>query len=198
MRENIGVARTKNALKAALLSLLHEKELREITITQITSAAGYARGSFYFHYQYKEELLDELIDDTIRGFTTSFKEPYERRRHEFNLMNISYPTVTIFEYIHKNASAFRLFFTRSNMGFQEKLAQAIQAIYIQDMELLFPAIPEHINRDIITHHHVYLLLSFIAFWIKSNFKYSPQYMTEQMLEIAKLNSVSHKNKPLET
>ncbi|MEK3786322.1 TetR/AcrR family transcriptional regulator C-terminal domain-containing protein [Paenibacillus sp. FSL K6-1230] len=186
MKENNGVIRTKRALKHALVSLLSEKELREITIKEIVTRASYARGTFYAHYQYKEELLDELIQETIDGFTQAFVEPYESSREAFDVKQLTHSTVIIFEYIQENKAVFSVLFKGRNTGFQERLGEAIREIFDRELHFLFPHIPSHINRDLFINNNVFSVLGLISYWVRSNFMYSAQYMTEQMLEMAKV------------
>lgn len=190
MKDNNGVIRTKKALKLALISLLNDKQLREITIKEIVSTAGYTRGTFYAHYQYKEDLLDEIIIDTIDGFVLAFKEPYEGKREQYDIRFLTYSTVKIFNYVSENNEAFSLFYKRENMGFQEKLMEAISIIYNEEFDFLFPGVPDHINREIVINQNAFTLLGLLSYWIKSNYKYSAQYMTEQTLEIARLKHIN--------
>lgn len=185
---NHGVVRTKKALKSALVSLMKEKSLREITIKEIVAQADYTRGTFYSHYKYKEDLLDEVIEETIHGFIAAFKEPYEGKRHTFEFDKLTHSTVTIFQYISDHSEAFYLFFNKENIGFQEKLSEAIKELFEQEYDFLFTNIPKHINREIYVNQSVFEMLGLISYWVRSNYKYSTQYMTDQMLEIAKLNA----------
>ncbi|WP_168735589.1 TetR/AcrR family transcriptional regulator [Cohnella fermenti] len=184
---NNGVIRTRKALKNALVELLREKELREITISEIVSRAGYSRATFYAHYQYKEDLLDELVEEVIGGFLSAFKEPYENDRKRYDLGQLTPSTVRIFQYIGENESAFALLLKRDNLGFQEKLLEAIRTIFTQEYDLLFPRVPAHIDREIYINQNVYSILGLIAYWVNSGFRYSAKYMTDQMLEIARLS-----------
>ena len=52
---------TKQALHQACIALIKSKGLRYVTVADITKAVGMAKGSFYFYYQTKEELLYEVI-----------------------------------------------------------------------------------------------------------------------------------------
>ena len=52
---------TKQALHQACIALIKSKGLWNVTVADITKAAGMAKGSFYFYYQTKEELLYEVI-----------------------------------------------------------------------------------------------------------------------------------------
>lgn len=49
----------KRQLTAALLELLEERELREISVSAIAGAAGVHRVSFYRNYREKEDILRE-------------------------------------------------------------------------------------------------------------------------------------------
>lgn len=57
---NRSVQQTKRRLLAALVALLDEKPLRQITVRELTAKAGTSRGSFYFHYNTLDDLMAEL------------------------------------------------------------------------------------------------------------------------------------------
>lgn len=61
------VGRTKKTLKKTLISLMEEKELRKITVSELTKRANVNRGTFYLHYldiyDMVEKLGDEIIDN---------------------------------------------------------------------------------------------------------------------------------------
>ena len=185
---NNGVIRTKKALKSALIDLLKEKEFREITISEIASRAEYSRATFYAHYQYKEDLLDDLVQEVIEGFLSAFKEPYENNRESYDLGQLTPSAIKIFQYIGENEDAFSLLLKGSNLGFQEKLSEAIRSIFTQEYKFLFPRMPAHIDREIYINQNVYTMLGLISYWVNSDYRYSAKYMTDQMLEIAKLSN----------
>ena len=59
----------KTQLTAALLGLLEEKDLRDISISEIASAAGVHRVSFYRNYGEKEDILREYIGQLLGVWT---------------------------------------------------------------------------------------------------------------------------------
>jgi len=52
---------TKNMLYNALNTLLADRSLNEITISDLTATAGVSRCSFYRHYSTMEQLIEELL-----------------------------------------------------------------------------------------------------------------------------------------
>lgn len=54
----------KRQLTAALLELLREKELRDISVSEIAAAAGVHRVSFYRSFDEKEDILREYMNAT--------------------------------------------------------------------------------------------------------------------------------------
>ena len=55
------VRRTKLQLKQAFIKLMEEKNYDQITVTDIVNRADYNRATFYRHYNFKEELAEEMI-----------------------------------------------------------------------------------------------------------------------------------------
>ena len=56
----------KRQITAALLDLLREKKLADISISELTEMAGVGRVSFYRNYQTKEDILREESDRLIQ------------------------------------------------------------------------------------------------------------------------------------
>ena len=56
----------KRQITAALLDLLREKKLGDISISELTDRAGVGRVSFYRNYQTKEDILREESDRLIQ------------------------------------------------------------------------------------------------------------------------------------
>ena len=75
---------TRNVIKDSLLSLLAEKDLADISISELCREAEINRGTFYLHYDNTSEVLDELFDDAC--FITeavSLLESDEDLRNDF-------------------------------------------------------------------------------------------------------------------
>lgn len=65
--------RVKINITNALLKLLKEKSISEISISEIIKVAGVARASFYRNYATKESVLITLISDILEHYRTNMK-----------------------------------------------------------------------------------------------------------------------------
>lgn len=63
MKDDQRVALTKRMLREGLLSLLHEKELGKITVTELCARAGINRATFYRHYQQPRDVVVDIRYD---------------------------------------------------------------------------------------------------------------------------------------
>ncbi len=72
------VARTRQLLEAALLSLIKEKEFEAISVQEIIDRANVGRATFYTHYDNKEDLLESGFDGLL---TTLRERQREARSH---------------------------------------------------------------------------------------------------------------------
>jgi len=61
-------------MNQALIELLNKKEYEFITIKEICEKAGVNRSTFYLHYETKEDLLEECVENTNKHFLTYFNE----------------------------------------------------------------------------------------------------------------------------
>ncbi|SEB20963.1 DNA-binding transcriptional regulator, AcrR family [Thalassobacillus cyri] len=178
------VRRTKKALQNSLLILMEEKDFQDITITDIVTTADYNRGTFYKHYKYKEDLLNEIIEDVIVGLKESYREPYNDKE-TFEVSSLSSSAIRIFDHVEQNSKFYQIII-RSNAlpGFQEKFIQALKELALEDLTDLHPN-PE-VNPDLHASYQSYAILGMIIDWVNGGLKHPSSYMAGQLVEILKI------------
>lgn len=77
---DIRTIRTKEKLRNSLERLLKEKEYEKISITNITDDSQINRVTFYTHYQGKDELLKDLIDNFANKCCASVHDSLEENK----------------------------------------------------------------------------------------------------------------------
>ena len=73
-KSDLRVIKTKRAIHTAFAELLTEKDMDDITVTDIASRAIINRKTFYNNYRGVYELVDELENEVIRTFDTAMQE----------------------------------------------------------------------------------------------------------------------------
>lgn len=66
-KTDLRVIKTHENLRRSFLELLRKKSLKEITVKEICTMARCSRNTFYMHYQYKEDLYNELVEECIEA-----------------------------------------------------------------------------------------------------------------------------------
>lgn len=80
-------ARTRQKIKEALIRLLDEHNYFDLTIGDICRRAKIATGGFYFHYEKKADLIDEVLREHSAGFWAAleafldYRDPYSAVYH---------------------------------------------------------------------------------------------------------------------
>ena len=65
-KTDLRIIKTKKAIKTAFLNLLKENKYHNITISAISETALINRKTFYAHYETKDELYADVIEDALR------------------------------------------------------------------------------------------------------------------------------------
>jgi len=179
------VVKTKKALYEALISLMINKEFREITVTDLVEHADINRGTFYKHYQYKEDLLNEVINEVMSDLVKSYRKPYENV-DTFVISELTPPAIKIFEHVARHSKFYSIVVNSNALpGFQNRIFNEIKSLARQDIQPCSPN--SKINKELFDSYHAYAVLGMIVEWVQGGFKYSPTYMAEQLLEIMNEN-----------
>ena len=64
------VRRTRARLQQAMLELLQEKDVRSITVQELTQRADVNRGTFYAHYKDVFDLLDQMEEELFQRLSS--------------------------------------------------------------------------------------------------------------------------------
>ncbi|WP_044477910.1 TetR/AcrR family transcriptional regulator [Paenibacillus antibioticophila] len=64
---------TRTCIESALIALMQEKELQDISITEIVNHAGVSRTAYYRHYKSKEEILQSVMKEIVKKVVKAMK-----------------------------------------------------------------------------------------------------------------------------
>lgn len=157
------VIKTKKAIKNAFARLLSEKDINDITISDIAAVADINRKTFYNYYAGVHEVIDEIEDDIITHVDAALTEIDFK-----NSLNSPY---LIFEKLTAIINTDMDFFgyllsMNSNVSLTSKIADLlkskVKAIIMQYMEI------EEFRLDIMLEFMISAMVAVYRRWFNSD------------------------------
>ncbi|WP_411342792.1 TetR/AcrR family transcriptional regulator [Paenibacillus sp. WLX1005] len=181
------IRKTKQAFHEALLQLLEQQDFRDLTITDIVKAADVNRSTFYKHYVYKEDLLNEIIEQVLHDLTNSYLEPY-RQQPALDVRTMVASTVKIFDHVAQHHSFYRLILSSQTLlNFQLRICERLQALCLNDMQASLPDVQhrqqKQVEAGIYASYQAHAIWGMIVYWAQQDFRHSAHEMAEQLLLI---------------
>lgn len=156
------VRRTRRLLKDSLISLLQEKEFKNISVTDITTRADLNRGTFYLHYSDIYHLLLDMEEDLLHDFQQMIDDYRPTESDQNSLLGILIP---IIDYIAENRAICHLMFENdASSDFQDRFHHLIQQNGRAIMQTRFPDADDDSYQmffEFITYGTIGLLRSWI-------------------------------------
>jgi len=175
------VSKSKHALKQALIILMNKKTFKNITISEIVELADLNRGTFYKHYQDKEDLLNDLIQDVLSDLTESYRAPY-KNQPTFYFDHLTASAIKIFDHVAKYSNFYTIVINDDALpGFLNKIGELLKELAIKDLMKDFTDL--NIDAKLMASYQSYAILGLIIEWVKGGFIYTPSYMATQLLNI---------------
>ncbi len=180
------IKRTKLLFHQTLLSLLQEKDFASITISEIVRKADVNRGTFYFHYEQKEDLLEEMVKTTLAEMIAAYRKPHKSYQH---MMITEISTVPLFEHFLQYKVFYKtMLSSRVPIHIQDRMIEVMELQYQRDVEFYLPQFREGLDEQLFCSYRVHGLIGFIVSWIKNDFHYPVEFMAEQLVKIVTLNT----------
>lgn len=113
------VRRTKKHLRQALTKLLLEKELKDISVLELTELADINRGTFYLHYRDIYDLYEKTEGEILDKFNNIIKRHVQQKRK-----GIPLPAVAdALDFLEQNADICRAILKTNDTAFLSKLIE---------------------------------------------------------------------------
>ncbi len=152
------VVRTKKAIKSALLSLMEEKEIYEITISELTRKAGINRRTFYTHYRSISEISEEIESEMVALLSEIVLK--------IDLNNMRQSVYNVFVELDEIVAAeFDFYFRRVRMGMRGVFMTRLKGIASEISEKILATLP-NINHKIAELASDYLVGGFFNAFVE--------------------------------
>ncbi|WP_316607310.1 TetR/AcrR family transcriptional regulator [uncultured Ruminococcus sp.] len=170
--------KTKNAIFTALAELMTEKEIRHITVQDISDKADIHRVTFYKHfldiYDVYEQLTKIILSEVGVLLTQHDEKPPATFYYD------------ILNYVSEHTVYFKMIFSPHNTSrlYQNllKLFIGYEALFLS--EQLGPDYPESVLTCVI-RYHVNGCFAVIADWVTTDLEYPQEYIVKTLSELDK-------------
>ena len=166
--------RTRKQLEQATQELLIEKGYDAITIQEIVDRADLGRGTFYLHFQDKEEAVWSMIERGLREDDMFSHQLAESHPDGFSL---SGSFITIFRQAEKNRDLFMVMLGLKGSG---ALTNRLQDMLAEDLERQLTAIlPQNTPPDFTAQLITGGLTRLLAWWLTTPNEHTPEEMAQR-------------------
>ena len=134
-KEDRRVRRTKKLLTQALTELMQQKQVKEITVTELTDLADMNRGTFYLYYKDIFDMLEHIEDSMFQALN----EILERHKKE-NVVQKTEPILRdILGFIEENQDMVRVLLSpHGDMNFLHRLNDVLREKCLQFVRRVAP------------------------------------------------------------
>ncbi|MEH7249485.1 TetR/AcrR family transcriptional regulator [Neobacillus niacini] len=182
------VRRTKEQFKETLLALMEEKSFHDITITEIVKAADFNRGTFYAHYEKKEDLLDEMIEEMFKQMTEAYRKPY-LEIPIIDFTQLQPESIVFFNHFLENKRFYKIMFSKkTNNNFSERLIKHLEPLFRKDFDYAATIDDNQLDIHLFGTYRIYGAIGLLLEWIENDFKQNPLYIADQLIRIYQSNT----------
>ncbi len=172
--------RTRQALQQSFIELLQTKVYQKITVTDITGRAGFARHTFYNHYETKDDLFNNLIDSVLDKYFSNLvkwdfylADPEEELKMYTIFFQVWRDNIEIVKILNKIDIDLLLI---------ERLKTYFFEYYYDRVKLEIPGVDLELAKYII-NFNAYTLLGILKPWLRDEMRYPPEVMAGFLIQL---------------
>ncbi|MDX9888266.1 MAG: TetR/AcrR family transcriptional regulator [Anaerovoracaceae bacterium] len=167
------IRRTRLLLREALIQLLLEKDIKEISILELTDKADVNRGTFYLHYKDIYDIYEQIENEILEEFRVIF----EKRCRKENQVVLLPIVLEAFEFLAKNIDISIIILSSSDSDFLSRLINMGKPKEKEEWQALFGEMDE----DLYEYYYSFITSGFVGLlrtWLNEGRKETPKKMGE--------------------
>ena len=170
--------KTREAIFAAFVELLSEKDFGKITVGEIIEGANVGRATFYAHFETKDYLLKELCEELFAHVFEASTGEEEAHAHIFDCDAPDSVFLHLLQHLQKNDNNILELLSCPNNGlflryFKAELLKLVKS----QMELFEKGRAEEIPEDFWLNHIAATFVETVRWWIECGMRESAETIT---------------------
>ena len=174
------VVRTRQQLRAALVSLIEESGVDALTVQDITDRAELNRATFYLHYRDKQDLLEKSLRDAIDELTADLGASPDEQS-QLAIDESPRPIKAVFEHVAQHAHFYRVMLSAEGVpAFSTGVRDYMAEVTLRWLTALQPHPRQsRVPLEIVANSLSWSLLGVLIWWLEHDLPHPPEYMAEQ-------------------
>ena len=177
------VIKTRTNLRRALVYLMQNEKIDNISVQKITETAHITRGTFYLHYKDKKDFVKKAMDEIINEFfdsvmidSTNIVEGRVIRAMSLN---------KAFDYIEKNSDIFMILldWAQNNNFYRQLYDRLTKEMESFVKEMGYDLDDLEVPMKVQIAFTASAILGLIAQWLNNGLIYTSKYMTKTVSRI---------------
>jgi len=167
------VRRTHERLGSALVALIQEKSIDDVTVQEVLDRASVGRSTFYLHFRDKDDLLLSQLEKFLEMMSTTLSVRKEKSQRVV-------PVAEMFEHIGSQNKMYRALADCGRLNDFFDLAQGYFARGIERRLVESERLPKLPQRELAARASALAgsLLSLLRWWLDRGAKETPRAMDE--------------------
>lgn len=180
MKKDLRIIKTQENLRTALLELLKEKTLEDISITELCRLAKINRGTFYLHYKDVHGVLKDYWQTIIEDLKESYEEPYYQTNYQIE--NVQADMIKIFHHVKQYQNFYQIIFAENTpMFYYYQLFDTVRS-FVRDS---FNKSPKDHNKrrnvEFLISYQSNAILGLLLEWHKQDYETPIDLLNEQLI-----------------
>jgi len=178
------VKRTLQSLSNALICLMKEHVIQNITIKHLCEEANVTRQTFYSHFHDLDNFVDYISQVILKDFRSKVHTAVAKKPKDLLSLKNHQSFISIFEHIMDNQAFYESFLVKNPTSpFAEGLKREIKdfirdglnMVASDDTSLILP-------REVVIQYTTAGIFEVIIWWIRNNYPYSIEEMAQMLLQ----------------
>ncbi|MBO7221480.1 MAG: TetR/AcrR family transcriptional regulator C-terminal domain-containing protein [Clostridia bacterium] len=178
---DLRVQRTKKAILETFFSLLEEKHFSNISVIDICEKALINRGTFYTHFQDKNQLLEKIVYDMMMNFDDEVDKV-----HGDSDMLVYYNDIfdVSLAFIYENRARLKTLITNADATLMSNQAHAVIKNNIMKKVGRLPSTTE-ISLEILAEFFAGGLIQVVSWWVQTDCNVPAEEIKTQLFGLVK-------------
>jgi AcrR family transcriptional regulator len=166
------VRKTKALIRKTFTALLTEKELKDISVSELTQLADINRGTFYLHYRDIFDLFEQIEKEVWEDFTAIIE-----KHKVYDQASLSLILLELFKYIAADSDIFIAILKTKESTFLDQFIATSRPKNKKEWSRLVRGG----NEEDYEYYYSFIAFGCVAIlkrWFEGGMKESPQYMAK--------------------